>query len=338
MSSSNNSIYRNEIINNTETGIYGMSSFNGTFYENLIKDSGMNGINIDSLSTNNTIYKNYFLGNYNNAMDNGTLTSWDNGSIGNYWDDYTGIDANFDNIGDTPYNISGLAGSKDNFPIFSPPSPVISIQSPLEYSLFGNSPPEIDLLIESVEIYTIWYFLDDGTITTNNYTFTGSIDQNTWNLVGNGTVRMRFYINDTKGQINFDEIFLRKDVIAPQISIVSPTSLTEFEENSPTFELSIIEGNLDTIWYSLDSGINNYQCGTSGQINQILWDSLLNGEITIKFYSNDTLGNVDYIEITITKFIPQTQPPPEIPGYNLILVIGIVSVISLVLAKKRFIK
>lgn len=332
--SNNNSIHQNKILNNTKSGIFAVASFNSTFYENMIKDNMMNGVNMDSMSENNTFYENYFVGNSYNAIDNGTFNSWDNGHIGNYWDDYSGIDANFDNIGDTPYNISGLAGSKDYLPMISPPSPVISIQSPLEYSLFGNSPPEIDLLEESVDTDTIWYFLDDGTITTNNYTFTGSINQNAWNLVGNGTVRIRFYINDTLGKVNFDEIFLRKDIIAPQISIISPTSLMDFEENSPTFELSIIEGNLDTIWYSLDSGINNFQCGTSGQINQVLWDSLPVGEIIIRFYSNDTLGNVDYIEITVTKSIPQTQPPSAIPGYNIAFLLGIISVIIILKLKK----
>jgi len=40
---------------------------------------------------------------------------FDNGTMGNYWNDYQGEDINNDGIGDTPYQI--LAGLNDNFPV-----------------------------------------------------------------------------------------------------------------------------------------------------------------------------------------------------------------------------
>ncbi len=63
----------------------------------------------------------------NNFMTNGVQVtvyepgdiSWDNGwSLGNHWDDYTGVDANGDLIGDTPYMID--ANNLDNFPLMVP--------------------------------------------------------------------------------------------------------------------------------------------------------------------------------------------------------------------------
>ena len=42
---------------------------------------------------------------------------WDNGVIGNCWGNYSGIDADYDGIGDTPYNVPGGAGNKDNKPL-----------------------------------------------------------------------------------------------------------------------------------------------------------------------------------------------------------------------------
>ncbi|MFX1410895.1 MAG: NosD domain-containing protein [Promethearchaeota archaeon] len=44
-------------------------------------------------STENYIYNNIFIGNTEfNALDDGISNFWDNGIIGNYWDDYTGVD------------------------------------------------------------------------------------------------------------------------------------------------------------------------------------------------------------------------------------------------------
>ena len=55
---------------------------------------------------------------------------WDNGTIGNYWADYPGLDLNDNGIGDTPYIISGTARSLDNFPIWDDGStPVASDDS-----------------------------------------------------------------------------------------------------------------------------------------------------------------------------------------------------------------
>lgn len=42
---------------------------------------------------------------------------WDDGSEGNYWSDYTGVDADGDGIGDTPYVID--EDSQDNYPLMS---------------------------------------------------------------------------------------------------------------------------------------------------------------------------------------------------------------------------
>jgi len=43
---------------------------------------------------------------------------FDNGSLGNYWSDYSGVDANHDGIGDTPYMIGGKL--QDNYPLMAP--------------------------------------------------------------------------------------------------------------------------------------------------------------------------------------------------------------------------
>ncbi|MFX1269426.1 MAG: NosD domain-containing protein, partial [Promethearchaeota archaeon] len=86
---------------------------------NLIRDNTNFGIGI--ASEYNTIYGNCFIDNGLHAIDDGVNNAWDYLAKGNYWDNYTGVDSDQNGIGDVPYNITGSAGSQDNFPLMSCP-------------------------------------------------------------------------------------------------------------------------------------------------------------------------------------------------------------------------
>ena len=99
----NNNIYQNNITYNEK----GISVFES--------GSGMSYIR------NNRFYHNNFKGNKEHAYDE-EYNRWDNGSVGNYWDDYNGIDIMLPyGIGDIPYNVPPrILSNKDRYPLMVP--------------------------------------------------------------------------------------------------------------------------------------------------------------------------------------------------------------------------
>lgn len=83
---------------------------NNTLYLNDV------GINLTG-SSENSIYENQFA-NLLDAVDDGK-NIWNSTSKGNFWQNYTGQDADGNGIGDTPYVINPMTGSIDYMPVLS---------------------------------------------------------------------------------------------------------------------------------------------------------------------------------------------------------------------------
>lgn len=119
-----NEIKGNRLINNHEGIRFSDQCDKNIIDGNNISDNSDYGVMIatdDRDSEDNLFYNNHFNNpDGMNAYDNGTNTMWDNGTIGNYWHDYDGVDADDDGIGDTAYaKIGGASGSMDRFPIWA---------------------------------------------------------------------------------------------------------------------------------------------------------------------------------------------------------------------------
>lgn len=135
-----NNISSNKFVKNLEHGIYFGSRSNDNLISNNVMKDNKYAIRIKT-SDNNKIINNLVMNNkygiylccgandnivYYNSLINNTdwnakdtpINIWDNGSIGNYWDDYTGIDENDDGIGDTAFIMNG--GDGDRYPLMQP--------------------------------------------------------------------------------------------------------------------------------------------------------------------------------------------------------------------------
>ncbi|MFX0166382.1 MAG: hypothetical protein ACFE9V_13740, partial [Candidatus Hodarchaeota archaeon] len=190
--------------------------------------------------------------------------------------------------------------------------PSITINSPMPNQLFGTVAPNYNVTITDPQgINTSWYQLYNSTYWSGNFTFSGStgqIDQSAWDLFGNGTITIRFYANDTFGNLGYEEIIVQKDILAPIITVNSPTPNQLCIHEVPNFDLTFTEGNLNVTWYTIDGGLTNFTfTGTSGTIDQIAWNRSPNGTVTIRFYANDTFGNLGYSEVSVVynKYTPK---------------------------------
>ncbi|GAI75085.1 unnamed protein product, partial [marine sediment metagenome] len=143
MSACNGGEIIGNFINNTAN--YGIRLYtncdDNEFHDNIIKDNNGFGVQLYTpLNDNNLFYKNSFISNGVNAFDNGTANFWNNTLIGNYWDNYTGLDADDDLIGDISHNIPGTANSNDSLPIWDDGDdllPEIAINYPTNGSIFA---------------------------------------------------------------------------------------------------------------------------------------------------------------------------------------------------------
>jgi parallel beta-helix repeat protein len=129
---SNNNCISNNIYTNNIQGIWlwQYSNYN-IISDNYIYSNNLGGIGLKK-TNNNLIYLNDFRNNANNVYYyNESANFWNSTEkvtythdgtkytsyLGNYWDDYSGTDANGDGIGDTPYRIES---DKDNYPLIKP--------------------------------------------------------------------------------------------------------------------------------------------------------------------------------------------------------------------------
>ncbi|HDZ16843.1 hypothetical protein LCGC14_0707410 [marine sediment metagenome] len=220
-------------------------------------------------------------------------------------------------------------------------APILIINSPTLYQLYGVDPPTFDIQIQEPNLLEKGYSLNGG----QNITFTSQtkFDQTEWNNIGNGTVVIKFYAKDIIGNINFSEVIVRKDAYIPDMIINSPFENETFGSVPPFFNISIISEDVVLSWYRLSdaSRVNSspiYINETNSFIDQEYWIGLTEGEITITFYIQDRAGNIGIKSVVVIKRVHSTPANEFSPALSAIIITSIVGGIGVsgaVLVKYR---
>ncbi|MFW9987367.1 MAG: right-handed parallel beta-helix repeat-containing protein [Candidatus Odinarchaeota archaeon] len=305
-----NDIWDNYIYDNT---IHGISLYDCGYediYRNWIYDNGEIGIFCTSSSYDNNFYENVFVGNKKHAVDDGTDNFWNSTTIGNFWDNHTGPDISpHDGIVDTQYNVSGSTGSIDYLPIAEDGAPRINILSPREGDAFNETAPDFAITITEDYLISRWYKINNS---ATNYPFTGlsgTIDQTAWDTLSDGNITLTFYASDLPGNTGNAQVIVQKDTLAPIITIYSPHSGDVFGTTPPTFNMTITDPNLDTIWYIIEDRdpiiiVDVVEFTIPTQI----WNFIPEGTANVTFYANDTLGHLSFQSLILSKNITSNIP------------------------------
>jgi parallel beta-helix repeat protein len=207
--SGGNEISRNEISGSNRGFEIWIYSGGNSIYENNITNNNK-GVYIyypSYASSNNLFYHNNFIENTENNTWDECTNNWYNETLreGNYYDDYEGMDADKDGIGDTPYNISG-GDNQDLYPLMEP---YVENKPPVACFTYSPENPAVN---ETIIFNASISYDPDGNITSYEWEFgdgdvanatgtgTGEIVEHSYSSPGNYTVNLT--VTDNEGAIN----------------------------------------------------------------------------------------------------------------------------------------
>ena len=330
----------NRFIENTATGNYDgfhseESNFN-TIIGNTFDNNDRAGLYL-YLSEENTISKNSANNNYdgifledenNHNLIDGNSFNYNEIGIEIYYSDYNVISDNIVNHND----YSGIEAEEGNYNTLT--RNLVKNNTILGMELDSDS--NNNSVFQNFFLNNGIHAIDDGMDNKWNSTLIGNYWDN-WTSPDadhDGIVdTVYIYIGGTAGSI--DSLPIAEDG-APRINIISPTTNQRFGVEAPTFNVEIIDLYLVEMWYTIDGGLTNFTFTENSTINPLAWEQLPEGNVVIRFYAEDIVGNVSYTEVIVIKQISGDGIDPIF--IKTIIVVSIVAAVAVVGASYWYLK
>src|SRR3989339_823746 len=214
----------------------------------------------------------------------------------------------FLNIGETwsigcrAYDFTGYSSwmNSSGITIIETNPPAVTINTPLNTTygsivIFNVTATDASGISECV------YSLDNAL----NVSMT-NITANEWNATNSsmtsGSHNVKFYCNDTAGNINESQsVTFTVDTILPNVTINTPLNTTYTTANIIFNVTANDSSGIETCVYSLDNALNVSMTNLTASDWNSTNSSMTSGSHNVKFYCNDTAGNINGSEsVTFT--------------------------------------
>ena len=196
-----------------------------------------------------------------------------------------------------PSEIRTLSVHKDSI------IPIFTIDEDLYGGKFGSVAPNVEIIAMDLNLASIYYYYDESDDDTFNVAFTGAQFMDTisllgWNELGHGTHSITFITTDGGNDVILTASF-EKDIMGPEITIISPVLNKNYSNIAPLYALEIPDEDLVSMWYVIDDSEEISISSFSGTLDQYAWENPPSNYTTITFYAQDDLGNINSVSITI---------------------------------------
>lgn len=301
---SNYTRYVGNTFTNNEHALSFSSKRNNIFFNNFLNnDHDISGDNPDCNNTKESLY-----------MYNGETYS---SVLGNYWDNYTGVDNDGDGVGDTTYNGETSVGQDfyDYYPLIDPFENYEIMPENNKPNANFNYNPSNPLISETVDFDASASYDSDGSIVSYKWDFDndGYYDDRT----GEEVSWTWYYLGDYPVTLKVEDNYGKTDRITKTITVSEPeNNPPEASGNGPYYEYINTDIYFDGSSSSdMDGSISSYSWdfgdGNTASTESTTHSYIYQGNYTVTLTVTDDDGDSD----TYTSFAVISKPntPPAKP-------------------------